>query len=204
MRLTILGATGGIGRLLVAGGLEQGHEVTVLARAPEKVNQRDARLRVVGGDLLDVEQMTAAMRGADVVLSAFGPVTYRKINVRRDFGRAVATAMRRAGVKRVLHVSAALLFRDAGMVINVMRNTLFRYVSKDQWEAEKEMMQPDLEWTMVRPPRLLDKPATGKIRVARGRLPKGGFDISRADVADYMLEEMVAGRYVRQIVGICD
>ncbi|WP_334269191.1 NAD(P)-dependent oxidoreductase [Edaphobacter sp. HDX4] len=140
--------------------------------------------------------------GADAVLSAFGPTTLRRTHLRRDFGRTLVQAMRSSGVDRLIHVSTAFLFGEGGLVFALMSNTLFRNVTKDHSDGEQEMRQPDLAWTMLRPPRLLDGPATGKARVLAGHLPKGAFTISRADVASFMLQEAESPRYVRQVVGL--
>lgn len=148
------------------------------------------------------DQMAAAIDKSDVVLSAFGPTTLRRTHLRRDFGRVLVGAMRSARVDRFIHVSTAFLFREGGPIFAVMSNTLFRNVTIDHRESEQEMTQPDLAWTILRPPRLLDAPATGTPRVVAGHLPKGGFAISRADVAAFMLQEAVAPQYVRQVVGL--
>jgi putative NADH-flavin reductase len=202
MRLTILGATGGIGRLLLPLAHDQGHEVTAFARAPEKITRNGSHLRVLGGDLFNADQMAAAIHGSDAVLSAFGPTTLRRSHLRRDFGRTMVQALRAAGVSRFLHVSSALLFADGGLAVKVMSNTLFRNVCADHHDCDVELAQPDLAWTIVRPPRLLDTPPTGRARVVSGHLPKGGFTISRADVAAFMLQETVAPRFIRQVVGL--
>ena len=201
MRLTILGATGGIGRLLLPMALEQGHEVTAFARAPEKITRNGSRLRVLGGDLFNSQQMASAIQGSDAVLSAFGPTTLRRTHQRRDFGRTLVEALRSAAVDRFIHVSSALLFSDGGIPIKVMSNTLFRNVCADHRDCDVELAQPDLAWTIVRPPRLLDAPPTGRARITSGHLPKGGFTVSRADVAAFMLQETIAPRFVRQVVG---
>ncbi len=201
MQLTILGATGGIGRLLLAMALEQGHEVTAFARAPEKITRNGSRLRVLGGDLFNAQQMASAIRGSDAVLSAFGPTTLRRTHQRRDFGRTLVEALRSATVDRFIHVSSALLFSDGGLPIKVMSNTLFRNVCADHHDCDVALAQPDLAWTIVRPPRLIDTSPTGRARIVSGHLPKGGFTVSRADVAAFMLQEAVAPHFVRQIVG---
>jgi putative NADH-flavin reductase len=206
MRLTILGATGGIGRLLLPLALEQGHQVTAFARAPEKITAKTgtngSHLRILGGDLFNSKQMAAAIHGSDVVLSAFGPTTLRRSHQRRDFGRTLVEALREAAVDRFLHVSTAFLFRDGGLAVNVMANTLFHNVTVDSRDCETEMAQPDLAWTIVRPPRLLDGPPTHRTRIVSGHLPKNGFTISRADVATFLLEEATNPHHIRQIVGI--
>jgi putative NADH-flavin reductase len=204
MRLTILGATGGIGRLLLPMALDQGHEVTAFARAPEKITRNGSRLRILGGDLFNPEQTAAAIQGSDAVLSAFGPTTFRRTHQRRDFGRTLVKALRLAAVDRFIHVSSALLFPNGGLPIKLMSNTLFRNVCADHHDCDIELAQPDLAWTLVRPPRLLNTPPTGRARIASGHLPKGGFTVSRADVAAFMLQETVAPRFVRQVVGFCN
>jgi putative NADH-flavin reductase len=207
MRLTILGATGGIGRLLLPLALDQGHEVTAFARAPEKIDAKigtngSSHLRVLGGDLFNPAQMAAAIQGSDAVLSAFGPTTLRRTHQRRDFGHTLVEALRAAAVSRFIHVSSAFLFRDGGLVVNLMANTLFHNVTTDSRDCETEMAQPDLAWTIVRPPRLLNGPPTHRTRVVSGHLPKNGFLISRADVAAFLLQEAVTPRHIRQVVGI--
>ncbi|HEY2039609.1 MAG TPA: SDR family oxidoreductase [Edaphobacter sp.] len=202
MRLTLLGATGGIGRLLLPLALEQGHQVTAFARSPQKITQTSPNLRVIKGDLFDARQMAEAICGSDVVLSAFGPVILGPTHERRDFGRALVDAMRLAEVKRFLHVSSAFVFDDGGLVVKVMANTFFRNVTVDHRNSEREMAQPDLAWTILRPPRLTDGPVTHKIRVVSGHLPKNGFTISRADVAAFMLQEAASPQFVRQVVGL--
>ena len=205
MRFTVLGATGGIGKLLLPLALEHGHEVTAFARAPEKITRNGGRLRILGGDLYNTSQMADAIRGSDAVLSAFGPTTLRPTHLRRDFGRTLVQALRLAGVSRFIHVSSAFCFQgEGGLLYTIMTNTLFRNVTNDHRDGDNEMARPDLEWTILRPPRLLDSPATGKLRIVAGHLPPKALTISRADVAAFMLQEAVNPHYVNQFVGLCN
>jgi putative NADH-flavin reductase len=182
--------------------LEQGHEVTAFARAPEKISRNGGRLRIVGGDLFDSRQMAEAIRDSDVVLSAFGPTTLRRTHLRRDFGRTLVQSLRQAGVPRFIHVSSAFCFDEGGgLLYTVMTNTLFRNVTIDHRDADNEMAQSDLDWTILRPPRLLDGPATGHHRVVVNHIPKG-LTITRADVASFMLQEATTPRHVHQFVGL--
>jgi putative NADH-flavin reductase len=203
MRLTVLGATGGIGKLLLPLALEHGHEITAFARTPEKITRNGGRLRVLGGDLYDVRQMADAVRGSDAVLSAFGPTTLRHTHLRRDFGRTLVQALRTAGVSRFIHVSSAFCFQgEGGVLYNLMTNTLFRNVTRDHRDGDNEMAQPDLDWTILRPPRLLNGPRTGKLRIVAGHLPPKALTISRADVAAFMLQEATSPHYIHQFVGL--
>ena len=208
MRFTVLGATGAIGRLLIPMALEQGHQVTAFARAPEKITRNGSGplrshpgLRVLGGDLFNVRQMTEAIRGSDAVLSAFGPTTLRRTHLRRDFGRTLVQGLREAGVSRFIHVSSAFCFNEGGLIYAFMTGTLFRNVTADHIDADHEMAQPDLAWTILRPPRLLDGPAKGNLHVVADHLAKG-MTISRADVASFMLQEAASPHYIRHYVGL--
>ena len=202
MKLLILGATGGIGHHLLRIGLEHGHELTAYVRSPHKIPQSRERLAIVQGDLFNVGAMARSAAGHDAVLSAFGPTTIRTTTMRRDFGRALASALRESGVRRVQLVSAAFLFRKIGVLGAILKPTLFRYMAPDMADMEREIMHEDLEWTIVRPPRLTNGPFTGRYHAADGELPRSGYMISRSDVADFMINEAENPSHVHQIVGI--
>ncbi|HEY6840366.1 MAG TPA: NAD(P)H-binding protein [Chthoniobacterales bacterium] len=74
----------------------------------------------------------------------------------------------------------------------------------DMAGMEAELCRSDLDWTMVRPPRLTNGPARHSYRLADGNLPKGGFLISRADVAHFMIGEAENPTHVQQVVGVAN
>jgi putative NADH-flavin reductase len=92
MRLLVLGATGGIGKYLLEYATARGHEVTALARSPQKIALKSEKLRAIPGDLLNEDQLAQVMPGHDAVLSAFGPSTLRSVTTRREFGKVLAAA----------------------------------------------------------------------------------------------------------------
>jgi hypothetical protein len=110
--------------------------------------------------------------------------------------------MREAGVRRVQLVPAAFLFRKIGMLGAILKLTLFRFMAPDMAGREREIIKEDLEWTVLRPPRLTDGPPTRSYRVADGELPASGYVISRADVADFMISEAETPAHLRRIVGL--
>jgi putative NADH-flavin reductase len=204
MKLFILGATGGIGQHLLQIALERNHQVTAYVRSPQKIGSTHERLKVDQGDLFNSDQMARSMAGHDAVLSAFGPLTVRSSTLRREFGRSLTAAMRQSGVQRTEIVSAAFLFRDLGLLALMLKATLFRQMIPDMAGMESEVCQSDLEWTIVRPPRLTNGPAKHSYRIEDGSLPKGGALISRADVAHFMIGEAENPTHLRQIVGTAD
>lgn len=106
MKLTIAAATGGIGRQLLAQAVDAGHDVTAVVRDPAKLDQPVDSAKV---DLSepDQEALTAAVTGADAVLSGLGPRTSAGAGVASRGTRAIAEAMRSAGVRRLVVVSAS-------------------------------------------------------------------------------------------------
>jgi putative NADH-flavin reductase len=202
MHLFILGATGGIGKHLLRIGLGHGHEITAFVRSPNKISERSARLRIVQGDVFNAAQLTQSLAGHDCVLSAFGPSTIRSTTMRRDFGRNLAQCLRNSNVSRAEIVSAAFLFPNIGILGYVLRRTLFRQMAPDMGGMESEIMQSGIDWTIVRPPRLTNGPATRAYRVTDDRLPEGGAFISRADVAEFMIDDAEHPAHTHHIVGI--
>jgi len=72
------------------------------------------------------------------------------------------------------------------------------------FRKERILVESELDWTMVRPPQLTDKPYTGKYRVREGHLPRFGFKVSRADVADFMIKAVENPSTIRKVVGVCN
>ncbi len=111
--------------------------------------------------------------------------------------------MRIAGVRRAVIESVAFLFKNSIMPPAYFLGRLFfPGVVSDTSAMERIFRETDLEWTMVRPTQLTDAPYTGKYRVQEGRLPRFGFKISRADVADCMIRAVDNRFAIRKVVGI--
>jgi putative NADH-flavin reductase len=204
MKFFILGATGGIGQHLLHIALERGHQVTAYVRSPRKIGFTHERLEMIQGDVFDADHMAHSMESHDAVLSSFGPNTVLRSTLRRDFGRTLAAAMRKSGVRRTEVVSSAFLFQELGGFIRFLKATLFCQLVPDMAAMEAEVCQNDLDWTIVRPPRLTNGPAKNSYRVTDGILPKGGFLISRADVAHFMIGESEKPAHLKQVVGVAD
>jgi putative NADH-flavin reductase len=126
MRILILGATGGIGRALLDQALERGHQVTAFVRAPQKLGTPREGLTVREGDPRDAAALAAVLPGHDAVLSALGPPGAGPTTIHREAARSTVDAMQAAGVRRLLVVSAAVLFPGGGPLVGLLRATLLR------------------------------------------------------------------------------
>ncbi|SDD65567.1 NAD(P)-dependent oxidoreductase [Actinokineospora iranica] len=221
MKLTIFAATGGIGRHLLEQAIAGGHDVTAAVRNPKNLS---ADVRTVKVDLStpDPAMLEAAVTGADAVLSGLG----QRVNSKTDAGiattgtRAIIEAMVATDVRRILVVSAAPLSTipsparpDApkhdpaeGFLTRHVLTPAIKAVLRKRYHdlalMEDLLLDSGLQWTVVRPPRLTDKPTTGNYRTAYGHNLHRGDTISRADVAHYMLDAINRPETIGQAVGI--
>jgi putative NADH-flavin reductase len=208
MKVVILGATGGTGRELVRQAIGRGHSVTAFVRSPERLNSFAGAITVKKGNLLSSPELEQIVKGHDAVLCTFGPrvpIAKAEENLLRDFAAALTPALARAGVKRVIVESAAFLFKDAILPpAYLLGKLLFPSVVADAGRMEEIVRQSQLDWTLIRPPRLTDGPHSGKYRIRVGHLPRFGLSISRANVADYFLRTLEDETSIRKIVGISE
>jgi putative NADH-flavin reductase len=120
----------------------------------------------------------------------------------------IIQAMRATGVRRLVAVSAAPLSSDDGdtlpsrLLLKPLLWALYRPVYADMAAMEDEIRQSGLDWTIVRPPRLTDKPPTGRYRTALNRSVRGGYTISRADLAAAILKLLDDPTSIRAAIGI--
>jgi len=208
LKLVVLGATGATGLELVKQAVQRGHFVTAFVRSPERLKHFQERITIRQGDLLNSVLLEQAIQGQDAVLSGFGPrvpVAKADANLLERFARALTQAMSAAAVKRAVVESVAFLFKDSILPpAYLLGRLLFPKTVTDAAAMERIFADTDLNWTMVRPPELTDKPYTGKYRVREGHLPRFGLKISRADVADLMIKLAENHASIRKVVGIAD
>jgi putative NADH-flavin reductase len=204
MRLLILGASGGTGLAFIRQARDRGHEITAFVRSPQKLAALANRITIRQGDPRSVTGLQAVIPGHDAVLSALGPPGPGPTTILRAAARSTVEAMRADGVRRLIVVSAAVLFDDLGFLAAVLRRTLLKNVAEDSAEMEHIVMASGLDWTIARPPRLTNGPLTGRYFVGNGRLPAHSAlaSISRADIAHFLLSELEHSSHIHHIVGV--
>jgi putative NADH-flavin reductase len=220
MKLTIFAATGGIGRHAFEQALAAGHDVTAVVRDPTKLTGTDARVVVTDLAAPDRAALESAVGGADAVLSGLGPRSRADAGIASRGTRAIVAAMQARGAQRLVVVSAAPI----GTVATPGRPTppkddpgdgffmrhLFSHVAhvafRDHYAdlalMEDVVRDSGLDWTIVRPPKLTDKPFTGTYRTAAGQNIRGGWSVPRADVADLMLRVVERPETRHQVIGV--
>ena len=207
-RLLVIGATGGTGEQIVAQALERGFEVIALARDPAKVRVTHPSLRVARGDVLDPATLDAAVAGQEAVLSALG---HRRLfspsRVQSEGTRNVLHAMSKHGVERFVCETSLGLGNSVGRM-GLPGTLLFLPVFLaiyfwDKARQEQVIAGSECDWVIVRPGILTNGGRRGKYRhgVNAGSYILPGR-ISRADVADFMLNQLVDDTYLRRAAGV--
>ena len=208
-RVLIIGATGGTGRQLVAQALERGYRVTVLVRNPAKLEVEHPSLTVVRGDVLDPETLEAAMLDQEAVLCALGHKRYYPPSRILSTGTInILRAMQTHGVDRLICETSLGVGDSAGrlglyytfFVIPVV----LPFYYWDKTRQERAIASSGLEWTIVRPGMLTNRPGRGACRHG----PRVGsyvwsVRVSRSDVAHFMLDQLETDSYVRSAPGVC-
>ncbi|HTZ94461.1 MAG TPA: NAD(P)H-binding protein [Streptosporangiaceae bacterium] len=201
MRLALLGASGRIGRHVLARALESGHDVTALARDPQSLAAAQRGLTVLAGDATDSAMVAELMTGADAVLSALGPRGAKSPALLASAGRNIVAGMTKAGVRRLVCVSAAGAFiqhdPDSGALVKMILPRVLAKQFADVREMEAAISASDLDWTLVRATRLVNTGLTTQYRVRPEYPPRGGWKISRADVAHFMAAALAEDSWVR-------
>ena len=199
MKLFVIGGTGRTGQEVVQQALARGHQVTAFVRSPEGVGVKNERLTVVKGDATDEEQLFNAMQNHDAVISTLGPrKVFKPGSLLHDTALATTRAMKRAGIKRLVVLSAAAHFPG---VPNRIASFIVRNHMRDSLAMEDIVQSDSLDWTIARPPRLTHGDST-TYRSREGAAPRMGFTLDREAVAAFMLDAIEQTKHLQKIVGI--
>ena len=195
--MIVLGAAGGIGRQVVEAALAEGWRVTAVLRTPSKLDLTHPLLNIVKGDVLDAATFQTSLTGASVVVSAIGVAGGlggdKPTTLYSDGAQRAMEAMGRRGARRVFVISASAVEVSPVLPVVVrfaakyILQKLLRHMYADLRVMEGRVKESGLDWTIVRPPRLTNKPVTGKYRFAVNGFLRNCLSISRADVAHFIV-----------------
>jgi putative NADH-flavin reductase len=208
MRFAIFGSTGPTGRVLVSEALDRGHDVTAVAREPAAVAVTGARLQVVRADVLDRSSIDGLLTGVDAVLSAIGSHGRQPTTVYSVGAANIRDAMHDAGVQRFVGISALPVTSRTELapaerwIVLPLLSVFFGEMYADMTRMEQLLRDSDLDFTIMRPPQLTDKSATGKYRTAINKHLPRARKISRADLAAEMLRVVQDRKTLRATVSI--
>lgn len=200
MHLTVFGATGPAGQLVVRCALDQGHHVTAYVRNAAKLAERPG-LNVVIGELDDAVAIRRAVTSADAVISLLGPGRDKaSIPFLVPGMQTIVDAMTQAGVRRLVATStpSAPDPTDRGDLRIRAMVTGIRLGMAPAYRAITAMAEivrtSSLDWTLVRLPLLHDKPADSPARPRQIGEP-GGLRLSRSALAIFLVNEAADGTW---------
>ncbi|CAI6047599.1 hypothetical protein PAECIP112173_01260 [Paenibacillus sp. JJ-100] len=204
MHILILGATGRVGSKVLTTALQEGHHVTALVRTPDKIKHQHEHLTIIQGNVLELQDLRRAIRGAEAVISALNTDGGTTLS---EYVPLLIDAMMEEGVQRIITVGTA------GILQSRTEPEKFRYQSneskrKSTRAAEEHervyqlLQQSTLDWTIVCPTYLPDGERVGNYRVERDVLPEGGSKISVGDTAEFTYRQLTDHQFVNSRVGI--
>jgi putative NADH-flavin reductase len=221
MHIAIFGASGATGKLLTERSLAAGYSVTALVRTPENFPFRDAgygdKVKIIQGNAFDPAAVRQTVAGANVVFSTLGAHSpIRNENVLPRAVPLIVEAMQQTGsqpkpVRRIIVLGSAGALPDSldkqpawrrWFVQKIVYNTFLKWPVAEQIAQYKILASSGLDWTMVMPPMLTNGPARGHIRIDGEALPANGMKISRADVADFMMQQIASPQWIKKGVYI--
>jgi putative NADH-flavin reductase len=203
MKLTVIGASRGIGLKVVEQAIEKGYDATALVRDPSSMPFAHRNLDITQGDVLERETLKDAVKGSDALVFTVGIMPTRTpVRVFSEGTRNVLDAMKETGVKFLIAVTGMGAGDSKGYwgfayrFIYSLASIKTIYEDKDR--QERLIKESDIEWIIVRPAFLTDGPLTGRYQVLTDMKIIRPGSISRADVAHFILKQIFSPSYLKQ------
>lgn len=204
MNILVLGASGGVGRLIVGQALARGHKVTAFVRDPGKAALDGAT--VVRGDVLDSRALSNALPRQDAVVYAIGVKSTGRTTLFSQSTKLLLAAMEQQQVKRLVCITGIGAGETKGHGGFLYDHFIFPLFTKNRY-ADKELQeqlirQSNLDWTIVRPAPFSEGKANAPFQVLSEVGSAVLRKISRAEVASFVLEELETRRHLRKTLFI--
>jgi putative NADH-flavin reductase len=204
MNIVVFGASRGVGRNVVEQALLAGHQVIAFVRTPSTFTLRHPNLMVVQGDSMDAAAVEKAIAGQDAVVSALGPTRPPVPRMMETSAKNIVDAMMKHGVRRIVSTTGAGVRQAEDQpklidhFIGFLLNLLAKEVVLDSAKNVETITSSDLDWTIIRFPRLMDGASIGHYRfgyVSKDSSPQ----LARADAAASVLKELTEKKWLRKI-----
>ena len=203
MKVLVLGATGGTGRQIVSEAFAKGHSVVALVRSIAKAGDLPGA-QLVEGDVRDAQTLATALQDCSGVISSLGtPMSpFREVTLLSTATRALVDTMVRQNVRRLVCITglgAGDSRGHGGLFFDRVFMPLFlRKVYEDKNRQEEIVRSSGLDWVLVRPVVLNDKPSRGKVEALTDLSNVHGGSIARGDVARFVVDQLTSDAWLRQ------
>ena len=196
MKVLLFGATGFTGKAVLPELLENNHIVTALVRSRDKIKLAHPNLNIIEGNVLDQEEITAAMQGQEAVINCLGKNKGSEMNLLSSFTEKVIKAMNEHQVSRLIalsNVGAGDSYKAQPFIFrSILLPTILKWLQdliKDKNIMEPMIQKSNLNWTILRFPKISDKPAKNRILISQEG--KGlSFSISLKDCAQFIVSQL--------------
>ncbi|MCP4762231.1 MAG: SDR family oxidoreductase [archaeon] len=207
MIIGIFGGTGETGMEMIKQGLELGYSFKILARTPSKIDFKNDNMEIIKGDILQYDIVKKIVENTDAILVAIGADERGETHFYSDATKNIVKAMNECNVKRLSIISAAGVGNDPDPNLDFVTKKIiiplfFKKVYIDMDRMEKLIVGSNLDYTIMQPPALTRTQLTGTYRTEIGMSVRKGRKISRADLAQFMVNNIEDKKYFRKKVGI--
>jgi len=203
MDIVIFGASGGLGLKIVEQALTAGHRVRAFVRTPSKFTMQHSHLTLFQGDSMGAASVKKALAEQQAVISALGPERPPIPEMMEKSAENIVTGMKEHNIYRLVSTTGAGVWQPQDQLkltdylIAILLNLFAKEVIRDSFANVNLIKASNLDWTIVRFPRLTDGPRTGKYRA--GYIDKTSSSrFSRADGAEFILKELTEKKWVRK------
>ncbi|SCX23610.1 putative sugar epimerase YhfK [Agrobacterium sp. DSM 25558] len=199
-----MGATGATGRLIVSTAIAKGYEVAALVRSKAKAADL-AGAELIEGDARDPAALTRAIAGCDAVISSLGTAMspFREVTLLSTATRALVDVMEQQNSRRLVCITGLGAGDSRGhggfFFDRLFLPLMLRKVYEDKNRQEDAIRASTLDWTIVRPTVLNDKPARGGIKALTDLSGVHGGTIARADVAEFVVQQLATDTWLRKV-----
>ena len=209
MNITIIGASAGIGLEAVKRGLDRNHSIKTLSRSNIEIEEKKL-LKVILGDATNKADLLSSIQNADAIIVTLG--TSKNMNATTlfsDFAQLMVEIHKENKIDIpfifVTGFGAGESKNYVPWLVKMFLKYFLKDVYADKTKMEEIITNSDLNWTVVRPGRLLDKELTEKYRI-ENKLFKGinVGGINRADVADFLIKQAEEQTELKKYIAISE
>ena len=206
MKIFVFGATGPTGKLVVQELLDKNYKVKALARNPQSLSSFNNRnLTIIQGDVFQLGTYQNEIIDCQCIISVLGTgKSVKPTNIYSVGGSYILKAIQKIQSPKLITITSGGVQEDDSVIKkNFIYSTIgiwyFRHIYRDmkKWEQILEINR-EVNWVCIRPTYLQDKPKKGKYRAQHKFSPEGGWKISRADLAAFIVSQVESGEYIHK------
>ncbi len=204
-QITILGATGMVGKSLLRKAIYNRIKVKVLARSKEKLQDFAEAIEIIEGNYFDTDKLKKALEGSEAILSTIGPPMVGKLSKDDEVSYINALAyiikqMQSNKQSRWISISGAGVKRtneNLPLARKLMRVSLMAASKSTITIKDRELQlleESNLDWTNIRPPMIKEKVA-GEFVADENKFLGMAVDVNQ--LSDFMITEMTKNEWLR-------